>query len=189
MKDLNLRPPACEAGALPTELIVRSMQPTHLQDARQPPATRLAQGRRRTTRGALALLLLALAGLAACAETEPKPGAQAQPGASTQPQPPAAAWRYKVTPPGQFPIDVYLSPWAEGYVISAPGQAPIYLISDKKGGYILQRPGESASFVAPRPDGGWTILYPNQPATFLLKRGDGWILQAPGELPTLIVPQ
>jgi hypothetical protein len=43
--------------------------------------------------------------------------------------------------------------------------------------------------VAPRADGGWTILHPNQPATFLLKRGDGWILQAPGELPTLIAPQ
>jgi len=107
------------------------------------------------------------------------------------PQPPAAAVRFKVTPPGAFPVDVYLSAWGEGYVIYAAGQAPIYLISDKKGGFVIQRPGEAASFVAPRSDGsGWNILFANAPATFLLKQeGGSWILQAPGELPTLIVPQ
>ncbi len=106
-------------------------------------------------------------------------------------QPPAAAVRYKVTPPGQFPIDVYLSAWGEGYVIHAPGRAPIYLISDKKGGFVVQRPGASASFVTPRPDGsGWNILSASEPATFLLKQdGGSWILQAPGDLPTLIAPQ
>ena len=107
------------------------------------------------------------------------------------PQPPAAAVRFKVTPPGEFPVDVYLSAWGEGYVIYAAGQAPIYLISDKKGGFVIQRPGEAASFVAPRSDGsGWNILSANAPATFLLKQeGGSWILQPPGELPTLIVPQ
>jgi hypothetical protein len=107
------------------------------------------------------------------------------------PQPPAAAVRFKVTPPGEFPVDVYLSAWGEGYVIYAAGQAPIYLISDKKGGFVIQRPGEAASFVARRSDGsGWNILSANAPATFLLKQeGGSWILQAPGELPTLIVPQ
>ena len=35
MQDLNLRPPACEAGALPTELIVRALESTHLPDGRQ----------------------------------------------------------------------------------------------------------------------------------------------------------
>lgn len=107
------------------------------------------------------------------------------------PQPSAAAVRFKVTPPGEFPVDVYLSAWGEGYVIYAAGQAPIYLISDKKGGFVIQRPGESASFVAPRSDGsGWNILSANAPATFLLKQeGGSWILQPPGELPTLIVPQ
>lgn len=107
------------------------------------------------------------------------------------PQPPAAAVRFKVTPPGEFPVDVYLTAWGEGYVIYAAGQAPIYLISDKKGGFVIQRPGEAASFVARRSDGsGWNILSANAPATFLLKQeGGSWILQAPGELPTLIVPQ
>lgn len=106
-------------------------------------------------------------------------------------QPPTAAVHFKVTPPGEFPVDVYLSAWGEGYVIHAPGQGPLYLVSDKKGGFVLQRPGEPASFVAPRPDGsGWNILSASEPATFLLKQeGGSWILQAPGELPTLIVPQ
>ena len=36
MQDLNLRPPACEAGALPTELIVRVGKSTGLQHSRQP---------------------------------------------------------------------------------------------------------------------------------------------------------
>ena len=93
--------------------------------------------------------------------------------------------------PARFPVDVYLSAWGEGYVIYTAGQAPIYLISDKKGGFVVQRPGESASWVAPRSDGsGWNILSASAPATFLLKQEGGtWILQAPGELPTLIVPQ
>jgi hypothetical protein len=105
--------------------------------------------------------------------------------------PPAAAAHFKVTAPGRFPEDVYLSAWGEGYVIHAAGQAPIYLISDKKGGFLIQRPGETASWVAPRSDGsGWNILSASGPATFLLKQEGGtWILQAPGELPTLIVPQ
>ena len=107
------------------------------------------------------------------------------------PQPPAAAAHYKVTPPGGFPVDVYFSAWGEGYVIHTAGQAPIYLISDKKGGFIIQRPGETASWVARRSDGsGWNILSASGPATFLLKQdGGAWILQAPGDLPTLIVPQ
>jgi hypothetical protein len=64
------------------------------------------------------------------------------------------------------------------------------LISDKKGGFVIQRPGESAAFVSPRPDGsGWTILSASGPATLLLKQDEGrWILQPPGQLPTLIVP-
>jgi hypothetical protein len=37
MQDLNLRPPACEAGALPTELIVRAWNPNDLGATRQPP--------------------------------------------------------------------------------------------------------------------------------------------------------
>jgi hypothetical protein len=37
MQDLNLRPPACEAGALPTELIVRASNPSYLRDAGQRP--------------------------------------------------------------------------------------------------------------------------------------------------------
>jgi hypothetical protein len=107
------------------------------------------------------------------------------------PQPPAAAQHFKATAPGQFPIDVYFTAWGEGYVIYAPGQAPIYLISDKQGGYIIQRPGESAAFVTRRKDdSGWNILRANAPATMFLKNpeGEGWILQPPGELPTLIVP-
>ena len=107
------------------------------------------------------------------------------------PQPPAAAQHFKATAPGQFPIDVYFTAWGEGYVIYAPGQAPIYLISDKQGGYVIQRPGESAAFVTRRKDGsGWNILRANAPATMFLKNpeGEGWILQPPGELPTLIVP-
>jgi hypothetical protein len=45
--------------------------------------------------------------------------------------------------------------------------------------------------VAPRADGsGWSILSASGPATYLLKQEGGtWILQAPGDLPTLIVPQ
>ena len=69
--------------------------------------------------------------------------------------------------------------------------APIYLISDKQGGFIIQRPGESAAFVTRRKDdSGWNILRANAPATMFLKNpeGEGWILQPPGELPTLIVP-
>lgn len=105
--------------------------------------------------------------------------------------PPAAAQHFKVTQPGQFPLDVYFSAWGEGYVIYAPGVAPIYLLSDKKGGYVLQRPGESASFVVPMKDGGgWNILQANAPATIFMRNpnGAGWILLPPGELPTLIVP-
>jgi len=79
----------------------------------------------------------------------------------------------------------------EGYVIYAPGIAPIYLLSDKKGGYVLQRPGESASFVIPMKDGnGWNILQANAPATLFMRNpnGAGWILLPPGELPTLVLP-
>src|SRR5262245_20436760 len=36
MLDLNQRPPACEAGALPTELIDRVREVTYLRNARQP---------------------------------------------------------------------------------------------------------------------------------------------------------
>jgi hypothetical protein len=131
--------------------------------------------------GLALLMLVALGGCAALGSDDDFPPSQ----------PPAAATHFKVTPPGAFPVDVYLSAWGEGYVIHAPGQAPIYLISDKKGGFVIQRPGESASFVSPRDDGsGWTILSANGPATFLLKQdGGSWILQPPGELPTLIVPQ
>ena len=46
MQDLNLRPPACEAGALPTELIVRPVESTHPSRHRQgsapPPPTQRA---------------------------------------------------------------------------------------------------------------------------------------------------
>jgi hypothetical protein len=131
--------------------------------------------------GLALMILVGLAGCAALGSDDDFPPAQ----------PTAAAIRFKVTPPGAFPVDVYLSAWGEGYVIHAPGQAPLYLIPDKKGGYIVQRPGEGPSFVAPRPDGsGWTIMSADGPATFLLKQdGGSWILQAPGALPTLIVPQ
>jgi hypothetical protein len=131
--------------------------------------------------GLALMILVGLGGCAALGSDEDFPPAQ----------PPAAAIRFKVTPPGAFPVDVYLSAWGEGYVIHAPGEAPLYLIRDKKGGFIVQRPGESASFVVPRPDGsGWNVLSASGPATFLLKQeGGSWILQPPGELPTLIVPQ
>ena len=130
------------------------------------------------------LALMVLLGLGGCSAISPDsdfPPAR----------PPAAATHFKVTAPGGFPEDVYLSAWGEGYVIHAAGQAPIYLIADKKGGFVIQRPGETASWVAPRPDGsGWNILSASGPATFLLKQEGGtWILQAPGDLPTLIVPQ
>jgi hypothetical protein len=137
---------------------------------------------RRLTTSLLAWAALSLSGLAGCAGTD----AEFPPA-----QPPTAATHFKVTQPGQFPIDVYLSAWGEGYVIYAPGQAPIHLISDKKGGYIVQQPGESAAFVVRMQDGsGWRILRADAPATFLLKEkeGRGWILQPPGELPTLIQP-
>jgi hypothetical protein len=139
--------------------------------------------RGRTLRGlGLAVMtLVAVAGCAALGSDEDFP----------PPVPPAAATHFKVTSPGGFPQDVYFSAWGEGYVIHAAGQAPIYLLSDKKGGFIVQRPGESASFVTPREDvSGWNILSASGPATFLLKQDAGtWILQSPGELPTLIVPQ
>ncbi len=107
-------------------------------------------------------------------------------------RPPASATRFKATSPGQFPVDVYLSAWGEGYVIYAPGSPPIYLIDDKKGGYVLQQTGEETRFVVRRDDGsGWTVLSASGPATLLLKdkEGPGWTLQAPGQLPTLIQPQ
>jgi hypothetical protein len=139
---------------------------------------------RGNTLRAVGLAMTVLVGLAGCAgmsADEDLPPAQ----------PLAAAAHFKVTAPGQFPVDAYLSAWGEGYVIHTVGQAPIYLISDKKGGFIVQRPGDSASWVAPRSDGsGWNILSASGPASFLLKQDGGtWILQAPGELPTLIVPQ
>ena len=133
-------------------------------------------------RWALAGLGLVVAGLSGCASSD---------ASFPPPQPPAAAQHFKATAPGQFPIDVYFTAWGEGYVIYAPGQAPIYLISDKQGGFIIQRPGESAAFVTRRKDdSGWNILRANAPATMFLRnpQGEGWILQPPGELPTLIVP-
>ena len=140
---------------------------------------------RRMARRALALLSVAAA-LAGCISGDP--GADG----IAPPTPPATAQHFKVTPAGQFPIDVYFSAWGEGYVIYAPGNAPIYLISDKKGGYVLQRPGEAASFVTPLKDGsGWHILQANAPATLFVRNPDGagWILQPPGQPPTLVVPQ
>jgi len=127
------------------------------------------------------LALMVLGGLGGCASDADFPPAQ----------PPAAAVHFKVTAPGEFPVDVYLSAWGEGYVIHSPGRPPIYLISDKKSGFIVQRPGEAASFVAPRSDGnGWNILSADGPGIILMKQeGGSWILQPPGELPTLIVPQ
>lgn len=124
---------------------------------------------------------MALAGCAALGFDEEFPPAA----------PPAAATHFKVTPPGGFPHDAYLSAWGSGYVIHVPGQAPIYLLSDKQGGFIVQSQGRSASFVSPRADGsGWTILSGSEPATFLIKQDAGtWLLQPPGGLPTLIVPQ
>jgi len=132
----------------------------------------------------IGLALIMLVGLCGCAAI----GSDAD---FPPAQPPAAAAHFKVTAPGQFPVDAYLSAWGDGYVIHAAGQAPIYLISDKKGGFVIQRPGEAASWVAPRSDGsGWNILSASGPASFLLKQDGGtWILQPPGELPTLIVPQ
>ncbi len=135
---------------------------------------------------AAGLVLTMVALLAGCAAIK-------ESGASFPPaQPPATATHFKATAPGQFPVDVYLSAWGAGYVVYAPGSPPIYLIDDKKGGYVLQRPGEDTRFVVRRPDGsGWNILSADGPVTFLLKEkeGPGWVLQAPGELPTLIQPQ
>jgi hypothetical protein len=131
---------------------------------------------------ALALALVGLAALTGCASTD----AEMPPA-----QPPVAAQHFKATAPGEPPFDVYFAAWGEGYVIYAPGQSPIYLISDKHDGFILQQLGETASFVTRREDGsGWNILRADGPATYLLKNkdGGGWILQAPGELPTLIQP-
>ncbi len=139
---------------------------------------------RRTARRALALLALTTA-VAGCASGDL--GADSFPPET----PPAAAQHFKATPPGGFPFDVYFSAWGEGYVIYAPGIAPIYLIADKDGGYILQRPGESASFVVPLKDGsGWHILQSDAPATVFMRnpKGAGWLLLPPGELPTLIIP-
>ncbi|HSL50487.1 MAG TPA: hypothetical protein VK878_15570 [Candidatus Deferrimicrobiaceae bacterium] len=139
--------------------------------------------RGRTLRGlGLAVMtLVAVAGCAALGSDEDFP----------PPVPPAAATHFKVTSPGGFPYDAYLSAWGEGYVIHVAGRAPIYLISDKNGGFIIQSPGEAASFVTPRKDGnGWSILSGSEPATFLFKQDAGtWVLQPPGGLPTLIVPQ
>ena len=138
---------------------------------------------RRVAAGLLVLVVGALGGLAGCLSSD----ADFPP-----PQPPAAALRYKVTPPDGFPFDAYFAAWGEGYVVYAPGQAPIYLISDKKGGYVIQRPNESTAFVARREDGsGWTIMRADGPATLLLRQkdGPGFILQPPGGLPTLIDPQ
>jgi len=137
----------------------------------------------RTLRGlGLALMtVVALAGCAALGFDEEFPPAA----------PPAAAVRFKVTSPGGFPYDAYLSAWGQGYVIHVPGRTPIYLMSDKQGGFIMQSLGESASFVSRREDGsGWTILTGTEPATYLLKQDAGtWLLQPAGGLPTLIVPQ
>lgn len=137
---------------------------------------------RRRIAAALAWVILSPLALGSCASDAQFPPAQ----------PPAAALHFKVTQPGQFPIDVYFAAWGTGYVIYAPGQAPIHLIADKKGGFVLQRPGETAAFVTRMKDGiGWSILRADAPATLLLKDKDspGWILQPPGELPTLIQPQ
>ena len=82
---------------------------------------------------AVAVLVLAASGFAGCASDAAFP----------PPQPPAAAQHFKATTPGQFPIDVYFAAWGEGYVIYAPAEAPIYLISDKQGGFIVQRPGDA----------------------------------------------
>jgi hypothetical protein len=136
-----------------------------------------------TVRG-IGLAVVALLGLAGCAALgfdEEFPPAT----------PPAAASHFKVTPPGSFPYDAYLSAWGSGYVIHVPGRAPIYLVSDKQGGFIVQSLGEAASFVARREDGsGWTILTGSEPPTLLIKQDvDTWLLQPPGGLPTLIVPQ
>ena len=135
---------------------------------------------------AVVMITLVAATVAGCASGDPHADADFPP-----PQPPAASRHFKVTPPGQFSIDVYFAAWGEGYVIYAPGQAPIYLISDKQDGFIIQRPGESATFVSRRKDGsGWNVLRADGPATLFIKneKGDGWILQPPGELPTLIQP-
>jgi hypothetical protein len=136
--------------------------------------------------GLLAVACWWLVALSGCALTDSHGDADFPPAT-----PPVASIRYKVTEPGQFPIDVYFAAWGEGYVIYAAGQSPIYLISDKKGGYFLQRPGDTTQFVVPRKDGsGWNILNPTSPATYLLKNRDdaGWTLQSPGDLPTLIQP-
>jgi hypothetical protein len=131
------------------------------------------------------LLFLIVAGLTGCAATEPRADAEFPPA-----QPPATAMHFKAIAPGQFPVDVYLSAWGEGYVIHSPGEPPLYLISDKKGGYIVQSPGAETRFVVARPDGsGWNILSASEPATLLLKQKEGgWLLQPPGALPTLIQP-
>ncbi len=130
--------------------------------------------------GLLSLIVLTLSGCAGdLSDAKLPPG-----------QPLPTATHFRATVPGQFPVDVYLSAWGEGYVIHTPGEFPLYLIRDKDGGYILQSPGAETRFVVERPDGsGWTILSASEPATLLLKQKDGgWLLQPPGALPTLIQP-
>jgi hypothetical protein len=107
--------------------------------------------------------LFALGGCAALGSDEDFP----------PPVPPTAATRFRATPPDGLPFDVYFTAWGEGYVIYTPGEAPIYLISDKKGGFLVQRVGESVSFVSPRADGsGWNVLTPEGLTAYLLKQED-----------------
>ena len=130
--------------------------------------------------GLLSLIVVALTGCAGdLADSKFPPGT-----------PLPTATHFKAIAPGQFPVDVYLSEWGEGYVIHSTGELPLYLIRDKKGGYIVQSPGAETRFVVERPDGsGWNILSAGGPATFLLRqKGGGWLLQPPGALPTLIQP-
>src|SRR6267142_1138305 len=71
-------------------------------------------GRRLRGAGLGVIMLVGLGGCAALGADDDFPPAQ----------PPAAAVRFKVTPPGEFPVDVFLSAWGGGYVIHAPGRAP-----------------------------------------------------------------
>ncbi len=102
----------------------------------------------------------------------------------------AAAKRYLVTPPGGFPFDVFLTPWTDGaYIITRAGQGPIYLAPDNKGGYVIHGPQQTTSYAIPRPDGGFTVMTPGAPSRYLLPQEGGYMLAAPGELPTIITPQ
>ena len=54
----------------------------------------------------------------------------------------------------------------------------------------MPRRTSGSSFKRLKDGTGWNVLRADAPATLFIKNkeGDGWILQPPGEMPTLIQP-